>query len=94
MKREGGNPGMLPYGSVDQAIETLAGALAKGPYLLGERFSAADVIVGSAVSWMLTFKMLPERPEFTNYVALLETRPARLRQKALDAEFLAKFAAA
>ncbi len=94
MKREGGNPGMLPYGSVDQAIETLAGALAKGPYLLGERFSAADVIVGSAVSWMLMFKMLPERPEFTTYVALLETRPARLRQKALDAEFLAKFAAA
>ncbi len=93
MKREGGNPSMLPYGDTDTTIEALAGALAKGPYILGERFSAADVVIGSGVRWMLMFKLLPERPEFASYVERLTQRPALQRAMAMDEAFTTKLSA-
>ena len=92
MKREGGSPAMLPYGDAQTTIDVLAKALEKGPFILGERFSAADVVVGSGVRWMLMFKLLPERPEFTTYAARLNERPALRRQAAMDQEFMAKLA--
>lgn len=78
------NASSLPYGTYDDTVEALAGALAKGPYLLGERFTAADVVVGSSVRWLLMFKLLPARSEFTNYVSVLEQRPALQRAQAAD----------
>ena len=92
MKREQGPPSMLPYGTYETTEDVLAGALAKGPYLLGEMFSAADVVVGSGVRWMLMFKLLPGRPEFTSYVERLSARPALQRAIAADAALLAAFA--
>lgn len=89
MKRDPGPSSMLPYGTCDETIEALAGALAKGPYILGDRFSAADVVVGSGVRWMLMFKLLPERTEFTSYAERLSTRPALQRAMAKDAELAA-----
>jgi glutathione S-transferase len=94
LKRESGDPGMLPYGNSATTIDTLAGALAKGPYILGETFSAADVIIGSGVRWMLQFKLLPDRPEFVDYVERLKTRPALLRAMAMDEAFAAEQAKA
>ena len=82
LKREPGSPAMMSYGTYDATIDALAGALATGPYILGETFSAADVIVGSGVRWMLMFKVLPERHEFTSYAERLAERPAL--QRALD----------
>jgi glutathione S-transferase len=93
LKREPGQPSMMPYGTYDETMEALAGALSKGPYILGERFSAADVIVGSGVRWMLIFKLLPERPEFTSYADRVTRRPAFVRAMTKDAE-LAKVLAA
>ncbi len=61
--------------------------LAKGPYILGERFSAADVIVGSGVRWMMMFKLLPERAEFKSYAERITSRPAFMRAFTKDAEF-------
>jgi glutathione S-transferase len=84
---------MMPYGTYDETMKALAGALSKGPYILGERFSAADVIVGSGVRWMLMFKLLPERPEFTSYADRVTRRPAFVRAMTKDAE-LAKVLAA
>ena len=93
LKREQGNPAMLPYGTYNDTIETLAGALRKGPYLLGEQFSAADVVVGSGLRWMLMFKLLPERPEFTAYSERLTARPALQRAIVKDHDLAAKFSA-
>ena len=93
LKREPGQPSMMPYGTYDETMKALAGALSKGPYILGERFSAADVIVGSGVRWMLMFKLLPERPEFTSYADRVTRRPAFVRAMTKDAE-LAKVLAA
>lgn len=89
LKREPGSPGMMGYGTYDATIDALTGALAKGPYILGETFSAADVIVGSGVRWMLLFKLLPERREFTSYAERLNQRPALQRAIAKDKELAA-----
>ena len=83
------NASTLPYGTYEGTVEALAGALAKGPYILGDRFSAADAVVGASVRWLLMFKLLPARSEFTNYVATLEQRPALQRAQAADAALAA-----
>ncbi len=76
-KIEGGFPSSsLCYGSYDDTVNALAGAVRSGPYILGERFSAADVVVGSSVRWLTLFKLLPEKPEFTNYLDRVASRPA------------------
>lgn len=77
--------GMVGYGSFDQVADTLEKAAAgAAPWLLGERFSAADVYVGSQVLWSTMFKTLPERPAFAEYGARLRARPAWQRAAALD----------
>ena len=92
LKREPGSPAMMSYGTYDATIDALTGALAKGPYILGDRFSAADVIIGSGVRWMLMFKLLPERREFTSYVERLSKRPAMQRAAAKDKDLAATLA--
>jgi len=73
------------YGSYEQTVDTLETAVqAASPWLLGERFSAADVYVGSQVSWGVMFKTLPERPAFVEYAARLQAREAAKRAAALD----------
>ena len=51
MKREPAPPSTSPYGDYDTMLSTLAGQLARGPWILGERFSAADVLWGTALTW-------------------------------------------
>ena len=89
LKRAPGSPAMMGYGTYGDTIDTLAGALAKGPYILGDKFSAADVVVGSGVRWMLMFKLLPERPEFTSYAERLNARPALQRAMAAEQKLAA-----
>ena len=62
MKREPGSPAMSPYGSFDAMFDTLTAQLRAGPYLLGPRLSAADVLWGTALHWTTMFGLLPERP--------------------------------
>ncbi|HRN84078.1 MAG TPA: glutathione S-transferase family protein [Hyphomicrobium sp.] len=73
------------WGTPDDVLRTLAGALKPGPWLLGERFTAADVMMASGVAYMLGFKILPDWPEFVDYAARIEARPARQAAKAADA---------
>jgi glutathione S-transferase len=82
--------GMVGYGSYEQAVDTLElAAKSASPWLLGEQFTAADVYVGSQVSWGLMFKTLPERPAFVEYATRLRAREAALRAVALDDALLA-----
>ena len=74
LQREPGNPKMSPYGDYDQVIDALEQQLSAGPFILGERFTAADVLWGGALGWMLQFKMLPERPAFTAYAGRIAGR--------------------
>ena len=72
-------PSALSYGSYEDAVATLEKALEPGPFLLGSRFSAADVYVGSQVGFGLMTKALEERPVFREYCSRLEQRPAHRR---------------
>lgn len=60
----------------------ILGALNAGPYLLGERFSGADVLIGSTGMWMRT--MLPKGKVVDDYIARLAARPALARANAKD----------
>ena len=80
---------MVGYGDFDTVMDVVATALAKGPYFLGEQFTAADIVVGSTLRWGMMFKLIPERAEFTAYVDRLQSRPALQRATALDQELAA-----
>jgi glutathione S-transferase len=76
--------GMTGYGGFEQMVDALETAIETGPFILGDRFSAADVYVGSQIGWGLQFKTLPERPTFAAYSARVQARPAAARARALD----------
>ena len=69
------------WGSYEDVVATLKKALGHGPYLLGERFSAADVYVGSEIRWAMMFGApgLKGETVFDDYVARLSARPAAQR---------------
>ena len=69
------------WGSYEDVVATLKKALALGPYLLGDKFSAADVYVGSEVRWAMMFGApgLKGEKVFDDYVARLSARPAAKR---------------
>jgi glutathione S-transferase len=94
MKREPASPAMSPYGDFDTTMKTLAGQLAKGPWLLGDRFTAADILWGTALKWTIGFKIAPGLPEFTAYVGRVCSRPAFAKVAARDAEMAAEHAKA
>jgi glutathione S-transferase len=93
LQREPAERSSCPYGDYDTMLATLARQLRSGPYLLGERFSAADVLWGSALAWTTAFKLVPELPEVVDYVARVMRRPAAQHASALDAELAARQAA-
>jgi glutathione S-transferase len=80
----------LGYGDYDTVIEVLAEGVRRGPYIMGEQFTAADVVVGSGIRWGMLFKGVPERPEFIAYAGRLAERPAAKRAAAKDQELAAK----
>ena len=80
---------MIGYGSFDRVIDVLEQAVAAHPYIAGNRFTAADVYVGSQVIWGMQFGWLPKREAFADYAARLIERPAYLRAAALDDALIA-----
>jgi glutathione S-transferase len=88
-RKEEARRSALGYGDFDTLMDVTAKAVANGPYLMGEQFSAADVVIGSTLRWGLMFKLLPERPEFVAYTGRLATRPALQRAEAADKELAA-----
>ncbi len=67
------------YGKYEDVVNTVEKALTPGPYLLGDRFSAADVYVGSQLGFGLMMKSLEPRPVFQSYLGTLSQRPAYRR---------------
>jgi len=94
MKREPGASSMVPYGDYDTMLKTLTDQLAKGPYLLGARMTAADVLWGTALGWTTMFKLVPELPVIMDYVKRMTGRPAAGRVRELDAKLAAEHEAA
>ncbi|HEV7576469.1 MAG TPA: glutathione S-transferase family protein [Caldimonas sp.] len=94
MKREPAPPSSSPYGDYETMLKTLTDRLAQGPYLFGERFTAADVLWGTALRWTTMFKLVPETPVIAAYVARVASRPAVARAAKIDADLVAAQSAA
>lgn len=71
---------------IDTLADIVAKAVSKGSYLMGDRFTAADVVVGSDLRWGTMFKLVPDRAEFRPYLERLAARPAWQRANAKDKE--------
>ncbi len=70
---------VIGYGTYEQTMAALEAALTPGPFVLGERFSAADVYLGAQIRWGMQQKTIERRAAFEAYVARLEARPALAR---------------
>jgi glutathione S-transferase len=75
---------MSGYGSLTAVVDVLDGVLTAREYLVGDRFSAADIYVGSQIGFATMFGALEKRPIFMAYVARLNARPAAIRAREID----------
>ncbi len=75
---------MAGYGSFEAVMDGLETAVAGKTSIAGDRFSAADVYVGSQIGWGLAFGSIEKRPAFEAYWAGICERPAYLKAKAID----------
>jgi glutathione S-transferase len=69
---------------VEEAMPVVLEALARHPYLLGERFSAADVLYGTTFALFAKSPLLPKSPLIEQYVERIVSRPAYARAQARD----------
>jgi glutathione S-transferase len=76
----------LGYGDFNTTMDVLANAVTPGPFLMGDKFTAADVVIGSSMRFGTMVKMIPERKEFADYMARFADRPAAKRAQAKDQE--------
>jgi glutathione S-transferase len=83
------DPSTCPYGDFETTFRTLETQLQKGPWILGERFTAADILWGSSLAWTLNFKLVPDTPAVTSYVKRVTSRPAIVRAGEKDAQYAA-----
>ena len=80
----------IGYGSFADVMDTLEQAVSASEYLVGDRFSAADLYVGSHIQWGLQFGTIEKRPAFEAYGARLGARPAAQRADAIDDALIAE----
>ena len=79
-------PSTAAWGSAAQVFDTLDAALEKGPWILGETFSAADIAIGSGLNFAVrSFKMVPPRLSFDRYLDRCAARPAFQRAEKIAA---------
>ena len=81
---------IVGFGSYTDTLDALEKALAPGPYLCGEQFTAADLYVGSSLGWGMMFGTVEKRPAFEAYVARLYARPAAQRANRINEAIMQK----
>lgn len=73
------------WGSFDATLAAMETAFARGPFVLGDTFSMADVVLGGLIRYMLMVKSIEPRPSFAAYAERLAQRPALQRAEARNA---------
>ena len=81
---------MAGFGSFELTVSTLENWFQSNDYVCGDRFTIADVYVGSQVDWGISFGTLPKLPAFESYANRFRTRDAYLEAKGIDAEIIAE----
>jgi glutathione S-transferase len=89
LNRPPGDSGAIAWGDLDRVLDTLGKALEQSPYLLGDRFTAADLVVGGGLRWGMMRRAVKSRPIFTDYARRIGDRPAAQRAFAREKEILA-----
>jgi glutathione S-transferase len=87
-----GRGSMVGFGSYGAAVDAVEKALLPGPYVCGEQFTAADVVLASALGWGMMFGTIDRRPSFEAYVARLRQREAAVRANAMNESRIAQTA--
>jgi glutathione S-transferase len=75
---------MVGHGSLADVLSALEGALSEREYLVGDRFTVADIYAGSHIGWGMRFGTLEKRPVFERYFERISRRPAALRAREID----------
>ncbi len=83
-------PSTSPYGDFDTMFKTLDTQISKGPWILGDRFTAADILWGVALKWTTGFGLVPETPGIKAYVERVNALPSVVRANAKEAGYAAK----
>ena len=83
-RKETAPRGAVGYADFETVIKVVGDGLKPGPFILGDQFTAADVVIGSQLRWGMMFGVIPKREDFVSYTARLEARPALQRQMELD----------
>jgi glutathione S-transferase len=81
---------MFGYGNFDKVVTVLDELFSGRDYVCGDRFTAADVYVGSQIMFPMQFGMLPERDSFTRYRDRLQVRDAYKRANEIDEKVIAE----
>jgi glutathione S-transferase len=81
---------MAGWGNFERTISTLEDHLSGTTWVCGNRFTMADVYVGSAVDWGLNFGSIPPTPAFVAYAERLQARAAYKAAKAIDGALIAE----
>ena len=84
MKREPPPRSMSPYGDADDVLRVVFDQLERGPYITGQRCTAADVLWGAALDWMTGFKVVEATPAVRAYIDRVMARPGVARARAKD----------
>ena len=85
---------MFGYGNFDRVVSVLDELFSLRDYVCGDRFTAADVYVGSQIMFPMQFGMLPEKDSFTRYRDRLTAREAYKRANQIDEEVIQQMQAA
>jgi glutathione S-transferase len=75
---------MAGFGCLDDVVNTLEKAVEGRDFIAGDRFSAADVYVGSQIGWGMQFGSIEKRPAFEAYWERISARPAAIRAREID----------
>lgn len=94
MKREPASLNDTPYASYEALFDMLEAQLEKGPYLLGDRFTAADLLWGIALTWTTMFGLVQARPAFQRYMDRISARQSVQTVTAQDAAMVSEHQAA
>jgi glutathione S-transferase len=90
LKREPPPARSSVYGSFDELFALIEQQLAQGPWLFGDRFTAADVLWGTALAWVSAFGLIPKVDAIEAYADRVAARPAAMRVRALDTALAAE----
>jgi glutathione S-transferase len=74
----------IGYGTLASALDALEAAISRGPYLAGDKFTAADLYVASQLGFGMMFGRIDKRPAFEQYWQRMRSRPACKRANELD----------